>query len=113
MTNNNPPPMPEPLTVRREWLRDFVDYIIQYAVEDDSTFLGTPERDKLIDHFITGNPVIATPQPARLTVDEVGLLRIKNNNPTNTLAHEYYEGWNDCIDHLRERGLYEPHTRRI
>ena len=50
---------------------------------------------------------LATPQPARLTDDEVeGLKMVMGGQmPADSRTIEAWKGWNDCIDHLRERGI--------
>jgi len=46
----------ELLPEQRQWLREFVDHVMQWVCEDKNVWLGTPERDGIIDAFIASTP---------------------------------------------------------
>lgn len=87
MTNNNPPPMPERIYVCRDDSPD--DFLCtEHEVEGDTEYLRAD---------------LSRP---RLTDEEVEGLK-KGTFYMDAETAEYWEanGWNDCIDHLRQRGI--------
>jgi hypothetical protein len=103
MTNNNPPQMPE-----RIWANSAGNtYHLRDRIQRNTSLGNRTE-------YIRAD--LATPQPARLTVDEVEWVRHQcmeelgcfddgENSPTPQWDKGYNEGALDMFNHLRERGV--------
>jgi hypothetical protein len=88
MTNNNPPPMPERIWVEPPpYDDDMRRYVLRIPLSGFQEYIRAD---------------LSRP---RLTDEEVEKLKAKTDGLENEAVAHYYDGWNDCIDHLRQRGI--------
>jgi hypothetical protein len=87
MTNNNPPPMPE-----RIWALEMASDFEPGAYAANAGHGGTEYLRADLSHY-------------RLTDEEVENFKYTNLDTKINYETGYANGWNNCIDHLRQRGI--------